>query len=146
MQHNNNNIILPIEKIISVLSYITMGIAGLIWIIIAYICKRHIKYFLMYNITQSMVIAILLAIFNLIMSIIMPILSLVPFLNFISAMLNYVLSIKIIRIYSLGLSFSFFEFVIFILLIYIIIGVCLGRIFNVPLLTKLINKVMKSYN
>ena len=145
MQHNNNNI-LPIEKIISVLSYITMGIAGLIWIIIAYIYKRHIKYFLMYNIIQSMVIAILLAIFKLIMSIIMPILSLIPFLKFISAILNYILSIKIIRFYSLGLSFSFFEFVIFIILIYIIIGVCIGRVFYVPFLTKLINKVMKSYN
>ena len=143
MQHNNNNI-LPIEKIISVLSYITMGIAGLIWIIIAYIYKRHIKYFLMYNIIQSMVIAILLAIFKLIMS--MPILSLIPFFFFISAILNYILSIKIIRFYSLGLSFSFFEFVIFIILIYIIIGVCIGRVFYVPFLTKLINKVMKSYN
>ena len=144
MQHENN--ILPIEKIISVLSYATMGIAGLIWVIIAYICKRHIKYFLMFNITQSMVISIILAIVKLFVGLIMQLLTYIPFLNFISAILNYVLSIKIIRVYSLGLSFSLFEFFIFILLIYIIIGVCLGKIFNVPYLTKLINKVMKSYN
>lgn len=144
MQHENN--ILPIEKIISVLSYATMGIAGLIWVIIAYICKRHIKYFLMFNITQSMVISIILAIVKLLVGLIMQLLTYIPFLNFISAILNYVLSIKIIRVYSLGLSFSLFEFFIFILLIYIIIGVCLGKIFNVPYLTKLINKVMKSYN
>lgn len=144
MQHENS--ILPIEKIISVLSYATMGIAGLIWVIIAYICKRHIKYFLMFNITQSMVISIILAIVKLLVGLIMQLLTYIPFLNFISAILNYVLSIKIIRLYSLGLSFSLFEFLIFILLIYIIIGVCLGRIFNVPYLTKLINKVMKSYN
>ncbi len=144
MQHENN--ILPIEKIISILSYATMGIAGLIWVIIAYICKRHIKYFLMFNITQSMVISIILAIVKLFVGLIMQLLTYIPFLNFISAILNYVLSIKIIRLYSLGLSFSLFEFLIFILLIYIIIGVCFGRIFNVPYLTKLINKVMKSYN
>ena len=64
MLHNTSKVNL-LEKIISVLSYITMGIVGLIWIIIAHFYKKSLKYFLMYNITQSMVIAIILAILKL---------------------------------------------------------------------------------
>ena len=68
---HSNNIISPIEKIISVLSYVTMGIAGLLWLILAYFLKKKLRYFLMYNIAQSMIIAIILAIFKLLTDIIL---------------------------------------------------------------------------
>ena len=53
--------IMPIEKIISILSYLSMGIIGLVWFLIAKLSGKNLKYFLMYNISQSMVIAIILA-------------------------------------------------------------------------------------
>lgn len=145
MQHNGLKVNL-LEKIISILSYMTMGIVGLIWIIIAYANKKSLKYFLMYNISQSMVIAILLAILKLVLDIVLSILAVIPFLSYIAAIFNYIISIKIIRIYGLGLSFTLFELLVFILLSYIIAGIFIGRIFYIPMLTSLMQKLMKRYN
>ncbi len=144
MQHNVVKITL-LEKIISVLSYFSMGIIGLLWIIFAYVCKRNLKYFLMYNISQSMIISIILAIIKLCFSTILSLLSFIPFLNFITAVINFVISLKIIRFYPSGISFTLFELFVFILLIYIVTGVILGRIFYIPILSKFMNKFMNSY-
>lgn len=144
---NNTSKVFLMEKIIAILSYITMGIVGLIWFVIAYFTNKRLKYFLMYNIAQSMIIAIFLTIIKLAVDIILSIFAKIPFLDFIAAKLYYnVISFKIIRIYSLGLSLSFFELLLFLLLIYIIAGVIAGRIFYIPYLTNFMYKAMKNYN
>lgn len=145
MSHNISKVNL-LEKIISVLSYATMGIIGLLLIIVAHISKKSLKYFLMYNITQSMVIAIILAILKLFLDIVLSILGLIPLLSYIAAIFNYIISVKIIRIYGIGLSFTIFELFVFILLAYIIAGVLVGRIFYVPALSSMMQKLMKKYN
>ena len=145
MLHNTSKVNL-LEKIISVLSYITMGIVGLIWIIIAHFYKKSLKYFLMYNITQSMVIAIILAILKLFLDLILSIFGLIPVLSYIAAIFNYIISVKIIRIYGLGWSFTISELLVFILLAYIIVGIIVGRIFYIPALTTIMQKLMKKYN
>lgn len=48
----------PIERIISSASYLTAGMAGFIWIIIAAFLKKTIKPFLMYHIMQSIFLSI----------------------------------------------------------------------------------------
>ncbi|MCD7879522.1 MAG: hypothetical protein LUG16_06275 [Candidatus Gastranaerophilales bacterium] len=144
MQQSNPRIS-SIEKIISILSYFTMGMVGLIWLIIAHILKRKLRYFLMYNISQSMVIAIILAIFKLFFDIILPLFALIPALDFIAAKLHLLLSFKILTISSLGLTFTIVQLLVFILLIYITAGILLNRIFYIPYLTDFMQKVMKSY-
>lgn len=145
MQHNQVNV-LPIEKIISILSYLSMGIIGLLWLILSYFMKKRLRYFLMYNITQSMVIAIFLAILKLTLNIIFSIFAIIPFLNILAAKINYIISVKILTLPMLNLSFNIFEIILHILLIYIIIGIFSGRIFYIPYLTNLISRLMKSYN
>lgn len=141
MQHSQ---ISPIEKIISITSYFTTGIVGLVWVIIAYILKKKIRFFLMYNIVQSMVIGIFLAIFSLIFNILFSIFAIIPFLGTLAAKINYYLSIKIISIFSL--SFNIIELFLTIFLVYISIGVIMNRIFYIPILTGIIKSVMKKYN
>lgn len=138
--------IMPIEKIISILSYFTMGIVGLAWFLIARLSGKNLKYFLMYNISQSMVIAIILAIVKILLDFLIPILWIIPIINYIASAINLIYSVKIIRLYFINISFTIFELLIFILLLYIVTGVILGRIFYVPVLTKLMNKAMKNYN
>ena len=75
---SNQTAVSNIEKIISVISYFTMGIAGLIYIVISYLLKKHTKFFLMYNIAQSMVISIFLALLNLLLGIILQIIIAIP--------------------------------------------------------------------
>lgn len=135
--------VLPLEKIVSVLSYFTMGFVGLIWLLFAFACKRKLKYFLMYNIAQSMIISIILYIFKLVIDIIFSIFSLIPFLNTVVAVLNYVLTVKLVKIAFL--SFSIIELFVFLLLVYISVGVILSRIFYVPVLSNLMHKAMRNY-
>ena len=142
----NYSKVLPLEKIISILSYASMGIVGVLWIIFAYVMKKNLRFFLMYNISQSMVISITLAIIKLALDLILPILSVIPILNYISAIFNYLISIKLIRLYPLGISFTILELIVFIILAYICIGVVVGRIFYVPVLTNLMQKIMNNYN
>lgn len=145
MSRNNANI-MPIEKIISILSYITMGIVGLVWVIIAFVNKKSLRYFLMYNVSQSMVIAIILAIIKLILDLLIPILWIIPIISYIASLLNFIVSVKVVRLYFLGISFTIFELFVFLLLTYIIAGVIVGRNFYVPILTKLMQRAMKNYH
>ncbi len=144
VQHNSTKI-LPIEKIISVLSYITMGIAGLIWIIIAYFRKQNLRFFLMYNIAQSMVISIFLALIKIGLDIILSVIAKIPFVDYIAAVIYFLLSFKVIRIYGLNISFTLLELLVILLIGYIITGVVLGRIFYIPFLTDLMNRTMRHY-
>ena len=145
MSHKQTNIS-PIEKIISILSYLTMGIIGFVWILIAHFSGKKLRYFLMYNIVQSMIISIFLAIFRLILNIIFSIMAIIPILNIIAAKINYLISVRILFIPILKLSFNIIEIIIYLLLIYILIGIFIGKIFYVPYLSKLICKLLKSYN
>ena len=111
MQHNSFKVS-PIEKIISILSYITMGIIGLVWLLIAHFSNKKLRYFLMYNIVQSMIIAIFLAILKLILNIIFSILSIIPFINILAAKLNYLISVKIVIFPKQNLSFNLKEMIL----------------------------------
>lgn len=143
MQHSSDTVS-PIEKIVSILSYFSMGLAGLVFVIIAYFLKKNIRYFLMYNIAQSMLISILLAIISYLLLLILKIFSLIPFLDMLSAKLFLLFSKKVLSL-SIGLSFNIFQFFVFVLIIYICTGIVCGRIFNVPILTNIMKKAMKSY-
>ena len=142
---NNTTKILPLEKIISILSYISMGIIGFLWIIFAYKCKRKLKFFLMYNICQSMVISIFLVILKTLVQLIFIIFSKIPFLDPVAGILNLIISVKIIRFSQFGLSFSIVQLLLFLLFLYLIIGICFSKMLYVPILTKFMQKVMNRF-
>ena len=133
----------PLEKFISITSYFTMGIFGLFWLILAHCLKKNLRYFLQYNIVQSLLISIILAIFNLVIDIIFSLLALIPIFDGIVAILNLFISVKVISI--LYFSFSVFELLIFILLSYISLGIIINKISYIPGLTGLVQRIMKNY-
>ena len=143
MPHNIK--VSPFEKIISILSYATMGIIGLVFVILAYFLKKNIKYFLMYNIAQSMLISIILAAISILISIFIKILYLIPFLVFLSTKLYLFFTNKIIAVPFFNISFTFIQFLVFLLILYISIGIIYGRIFYIPFLTKIMKRAMNSY-
>ena len=77
-QFNNIN---PIEKIISAASYLTAGMAGFIWMILAAIMKRTIKPFLMFHILQSIFISIAYFLFIELYKLVFIIIVKIPLLN-----------------------------------------------------------------
>ena len=70
-----------IERIISALSYLTFGMAGVVWIIVCYVTKNQMSSFCSYNIYQSIFFAVFIYILSLFCSIVMGLLSAVPFLG-----------------------------------------------------------------
>lgn len=141
MLHNSK--ISTFEKIISIISYFTMGLFGLFWLILAHVLKKKLRYFLQYNIVQSLLISIFLAIFNLLIDIIFSILAIIPIFDKIVAILNWFISVKVVSIAYF--SFSIFELIIFILLSYITFGILINKISYIPGLTGLVQKIMKNY-
>lgn len=141
MQHSSS--ISPLEKIICIISYFTMGLFGLILFILAHVLKKKLRYFIQYNIIQSILISIFLAIFNLLIDIIFSILSIIPIIDKVVATLNWFISVKVISIFYF--SFSIFELIIFALLAYITFGILISKIAYIPGLTSLVQKIMKNY-
>ena len=102
-----------------------MGIVGLLWLLFAYFTRNKVKFFLKYNIIQSIVISVLLAIFNLTLDIILSLLAKIPLLDFVAAAINIILQFQIIKIFNLSLSIV--GLFVFLVLTYIIIGIVLQR-------------------
>ena len=53
-----SNQVYPIERFIAMISYLTAGFAGFIWMIIAALAKKRVTSFLLYHIMQSIFISI----------------------------------------------------------------------------------------
>lgn len=70
-----------VDRIVSVLTYYTMGIFGLIWLVFSALTKRRISSFLAFNLYQSMFILAIISIFSLVYNIALNILSVVPFIG-----------------------------------------------------------------
>lgn len=141
----NTTKVLPIEKIISILSYFTMGIVGVVWLIVAHFLKRKLRYFLLFNVVQSMLIAIILAILKLCLESIFYIFAKIPVLDVIAALINFIISVKLIRLSWLGLSFTMIEFFVFALILYVSIGIFLGKIFKIPFISTIVQRAVSQY-
>ena len=128
------------EKVLSILSYITFGIVGFFWLLLANWKKKKIKYFLSYHIYQSIFIAVLLTLLNYFFEILFGIFSKIPFLEMFSAVLNYIFTVKIISVF--GFQSTVVYLAVLILKIYLIVGVILGRNFYLPFVTKTVNYMM----
>ena len=91
----------PIERIVSPLSYLTMGLVGFVWLIIALFTKARLKPFLQYHIFQSIFISILFTVISIFIGWISNILGLIPFINVIVAQITFLLNTPILFNYSI---------------------------------------------
>ena len=53
-----------IERIVAAASYLTMGMAGFIWLLITLFTKARLKPFLLYHIVQSIMISLIFVILS----------------------------------------------------------------------------------
>lgn len=95
------NSALPIERIIAVLTYITAGWVGFIWLLIGIFTKNTIRPFLKYHIFQSIFLSFTYLILSIFLKLIMNILSVIPFLNQLVMRLTWYLNMPLILDYSL---------------------------------------------
>lgn len=121
------------DKIVSVLTYYTFGIFGLIWLVYAYLAKKSINSFCMFNIYQSIFISVMLYIISLLWGIAIGFISVVPligkFMVFLDVFINQT---------PMYFSFTLSGFVLMVFLSYLAVLSFLGKKPFVPYVSNII--------
>ena len=125
--NNNNSQPLPMEKIVSVLSYLTCGFVGFLFILIVFFSKLNLRPFLKFHIYQSLFLSLLYAVFVYFFG---------P-LTFFIRPLNHLCNVHII--WNLTISDIF----IFGVLAYLCIGVLMNKYSYIPWVSDIIKYHVK---
>ena len=123
--------IYPIERIIAVLSYVSVGFVGFIWLIIAALLKKRVTSFVMYHILQSIFLSMLFYI----ISILVNLINMIPIINYVSLYLVYILSLQIPFLFGLSIIQAFTTGV----MIYLVITSMMGKYSYIPWVSDIIS-------
>ncbi len=123
-----------IEKIVSALSYLTMGMIGFIWLIIGLFTKARLKPFLQYHIFQSIFLALGFTVLSIFIGWVSNLLSVIPFINKIVAQITFLLNMPLIFDYSL------LQTLIYIFILYLSITAFMGKYSYVPWVSEIIEQ------
>ncbi len=132
MRENNSAYL--IERIVAGFSYLTMGMAGFIWLIISLFTKAGLKPFLQYHIFQSIFISLAFAVLSIFVGWVSNILSFVPFINKVVAQLTFLLNMPLMFNYSL------IQTVIYVFLIYLAVMAFAGKYSYIPWISEIIDQ------
>ena len=135
----NNYEPLPLEKIISALSYCTMGLVGFIWLILGAIMKLGLRPFLRYHIYQSVFLSFLFFIISTGLTLILGVLSYVPIINRLISIITFYISTGIFG------SFSILNVLFVIFIAYLVITSAMGKLTYVPWVSNIIKANINSY-
>ena len=122
-----------IERIVACLSYLTMGLAGFIWLIIGILRRARTTKFLQYHIFQSIFISIGYVLLCLILGFILNLLSMIPLINVLAAQIALFFNMP------LFFGFSIIQTAIYILLFYLAITSFLGLYSRIPFVSDVID-------
>ena len=131
---NNSNSGSVIERLVAGFSYLTMGMAGFIWLIIGLFTKAELKPFLQYHIFQSIFISLAFAVISIFVGWLSNLLSFIPFINRLVAQITFLLNLPLIFEYSL------IQTVIYILLIYLAVTAFAGKYSYIPWISDIIDQ------
>lgn len=134
MYNNSNSQPFMIERIVAALSYLTMGFAGFIWLILGLFTKANLRPFMQYHIFQSIFISIGFVLLSYIVGFLSNILSVIPVINRIVAQLTFLLNMPLI------LDFSLIQIVIYTFMIYLAVTSFLGKYTYVPYVSEIIDQ------
>ena len=114
------------DKLISVASYFTMGLAGFVYLIVLTLQKATMKSFLKYHIMQSIFVSVLLYVITLVIQIIVGVAQHVPVVNGIISVTLTLLMGPIV------FGFSVINVLVVCLIIYLSVGVMLSKYSYIP--------------
>lgn len=90
LQHSRQ--VYPIERIISAATYLTAGMAGFIWWIIAAFAKKKLTPFLLYYIMQSILLSIAYFLFIELYKLLFIVLAKIPLINTLAFILDNIIN------------------------------------------------------
>ncbi len=123
-----------IERIVAALSYITMGFAGFIWLIVAFFSKSHLRPFMQYHIFQSIFISIAYFLLCYVLGFLLNILSFLPFINRLVAQLTFLFNAPIFGIYSI------IQLIIYAIVLYLTVTSFMGKYSRIPWISDIIDQ------
>ena len=123
-----------IERIVAPLSYLTMGMAGFIWLIVSLFTGAGLKPFLQYHIFQSIFISLGFTVLSLFIGFVSNILSFIPLINKLVAQIAFLLNMPLLFGYSL------IQIVIYSVLIYLAGTSFMGKFSYVPWISDIIGQ------
>ena len=123
-----------IERIVSGLSYITMGFAGFVWLIIGIFTKSSLRPFTQYHIFQSIFISIAYFLLCMLLGFILNILSFVPFINKLVAQLTFYMNTPLFGVYSL------IQVVLYSIILYLAVTSFMGKYSRFPWVSDIIDQ------
>lgn len=125
------------ERIIALLTYLTSGAIGVIWIILSAVTKKNLKPFIKYHAYQSVFLSIIIYLLLLVFGIITNIVGVIPFIgSFMRAIIFYFADMPVI----MGLSIV--NSIIVVLYTYLIGNAVLGRYSYVPFISDIVEGMM----
>ncbi|HIS82134.1 TPA: hypothetical protein IAD41_00800 [Candidatus Scatenecus faecavium] len=135
MYRHNNYETKPymIEKIVSGLSYLTMGFVGFIWLIISLVRRTPLTKFLQYHIFQSIFISIGYVLLCLLLGLLLNIMSMIPFINLLAAQIALFFNAPIF------FGYSIIQTAIYVLLFYLAITSFMGMYSRIPWISNIID-------
>lgn len=122
------------DRFVSVATYFTFGMAGLIWLIASFLVfKKTVSPFCAYHIYQSIFIAVILAVLGMFFDIAYSFTSQIPY---IGNAIHFVY-VHLVRTPTY-FTFSLVHFVIFLFLAYLSLGAVLGKYSYLPFISDVI--------
>ena len=124
-----------ISRLVCIFSYFTMGLVGLIFLLISYfLLKKNPKSFALYHIYQSFFIAVFLTILSLAFSFINPILLALPFIG------RLYKSLYLFFMQPVLFGFSVIGAAITIILFYLSLGAFFGKCTYLPFVSDIVGR------
>lgn len=119
-----------LDRCVSVLTYFTFGIAGLVWLLIVHFSGNRLKNFSAFHIYQSIFLNILLTAASLLFKFLFSLFYSVPFLGpYVKKLFIFLVQTPL---YLPPLNFSILYAIVFVLLCYLSAGAVIGKLSYVP--------------
>ena len=126
-----------IERIVAALSYITMGFAGFIWLIIGIFTKSPLRPFMQYHIFQSIFISIAYFLLSYILGFLLNILSFIPLINQLTAQITFYLNTPLFGVYSI------IHVIVYGIIIYLAVTSFMGMYSRFPWISDIIDQNLR---
>lgn len=127
-----------IERIVSGLSYLTMGLVGVVWLIIGAVRGSYPRKFTMYHVFQSVFISLVFVILNWLIAEIVQIFSFIPLINR--------LVMQIVFLFNMPVFFGYSIMQVFIygLILYLAVFAFMGMYSYIPWVSDIIKSNFKN--
>lgn len=132
--HSNSEKPYMIERIVSALTYPTMGMIGFIWLILGLITRAKLRTFTQYHIFQSIFLSIAYVIISILIGVLSNILSVIPIINKLTAQIIFWFNMPAIFGYSL------IQACIYTVIIYLAVTAFMGKYSYLPWVSDIIKQ------